>query len=115
MKFTKVQELREEVAREMLYQIALHSKKKEINAGEVEKVARKYIEGDSAKDMEEFMAVIYEATKDFWFLLSVYAKYKGILEEDKTENALRQAREYMQTGDIDKALIVMKGGQTYGI
>jgi hypothetical protein len=62
-------------------------------------------------DKEAFLANIYSLGDKYREAYYVYLRYGGEYEEEKRNRKLQMIRMYLQTGNIEQAILVAKGGE----
>lgn len=112
-KVTEFERFVSDVERDLLFQIIVHMKHREMTGEEAQKVAKEFLTLLPVVDKEDLLKKLGILSQAHKGAREVFLKYAAPSEEEQRLIKIQTMSEHIKNGDIEKAITVAKGG-TYG-
>lgn len=99
------------VESDLLFHIITNMKKKQIAVPTAQQLARDFLALLPVKDKEELLIKLQKLAATYPEAREVYVQYAVPFEEEKRQEKLLAMAAHVNSGDIEKALLIAKGGQ----
>ncbi len=110
----KLEKMIEDVKRDCMYYILSNMRKNELSMQETRVLSKDILAMFPVQTPNELLAKLKQLSKTHKVMQEVFIKYAKRLEEEQKEYVLKNIPAYLQMGDVENALILLKGGVFHG-
>lgn len=110
----KLEKMITDVKRECMYYLISHMRRSKLSVQEARVLSKDILAMSQVASVDDLLAKLKHISVQYPIIREVFIKYAKQKEEEQKEYVLQNIPAYLQAGDVENALNILKGGIFYG-